>query len=147
MLPLKFIRQNQEAVRRGMQSKGAAEDGLDKLLDLDAQVRKKISRVENLKAQRNQASQEIGQRKQAGKAAEGEIAAMGDLSLQIKALDQEIHQLQEQLHQHLLWIPNLPHPLVPVGSDPSHNRVVCTVGEAVRPAVEAGHPLDLLTLL
>jgi len=130
-----------------MQSKGAAEDGLDKLLDLDAQMRKKISRVENLKAQRNQASQEIAGLKRAGRTGEDEITAMGDLSLQIKALDQEIHQLQEQLHQHLLWIPNLPHPLAPVGSDPSHNRVVCTVGEAVRPAFEARNHLDLLTLL
>ncbi len=147
MIPIKFIRQNPEAVRRGMQSRGAAEDRLDKLLDLDAQVRKKISRVEDLKAQRNRASQEIARLKRAGEAAKGEIAAMGDLSRQIKALDQEIHQLQEQLHQYLLWIPNLPHPLVPIGSDPSQNRVVCTVGEAVRPAFEARDHLDLLTSL
>ncbi|UCH62354.1 MAG: serine--tRNA ligase [Fidelibacterota bacterium] len=147
MIPLKFIRQNQETVRRGMQSKGVAENRLDELLDLDTKVRKKISLVENLKARRNQASQEIGQLKQAGKTAEREIAAMGDLSQQIKALDQEIHQLQEQIQQHLLWVPNLPHPLAPIGPDPSHNRVLRTVGEAVQPAFEARDHLDLLTLL
>jgi len=147
MIPLRFIRQNPELVRQGMVNKGATAEGLDEILALDEQVREKITLADRLKSRRNKVSKEIAQLKRAGEQANGEIAAMGDLSRQIKQLDQGIHDLKERLHQHLLWVPNLPHPSVPIGSDPSHNRVVCTVGEAARPATEARNHLELLTSL
>lgn len=144
MIPLRFIRQNQAAVRQGLLDKGMAGDGLDEILALDKQLREKITQVESLKARRNQVSQEIGQLKQEGRPAEAQVKAMGVVSREIKALDQAVHALQEEVDQRLLWLPNLPHPSVPVGPDASANRVVATVGDPVRHSFQAQDHLALL---
>ncbi len=147
MLALKFIRQNPELLRQGMHNKGVADETLDEILELDAQVREKIARVESLKATRNKATQEIAQARRASEPADEKIAAMGELSRQIKEVDQEIKNLQEQLRPLLLWLPNPPHPSVPIGSDASGDRLVSTVGELPPPGFEVRDHLELLSSL
>ena len=144
MIPLRFIRQHQEAVRQGLLDKGMAGDGLDEILALDEQLREQVTQIESLKARRNQVSQEVGRLKQAGRSAEAQVKAMGAVSLEIKALDQAVHALQEKVDQRLLWLPNLPHPSVPVGPGASANRVVATVGDPVRHSFQAQDHLSLL---
>ena len=102
MIPLRFIRQNREAVRQGLLDKGMTGDGLDEILVLDEQLREKVTQVESLKARRNQVSEELGQLKQEGQPAEEQVEAMGEVSREIKVLDQAVHTLQEQVDQRLL---------------------------------------------
>lgn len=147
MLSLKFIRQNPDLVRLGMLNRGADDSELDAILALDERLRRTITQVETLKARRNRVSQEIGQLKRTGQPADEKIASMGDLSQQIKELDRRIQDLQEQLHQRLLWVPNLPHPSVPVGPDPTCNRLVDTVGDVNPIAVGNRDHLALLASL
>jgi seryl-tRNA synthetase len=147
MLPLKYIRQNAELVRQGVANKGAEDAQLEQVLSLDEKLREAISHTESLKAERNRVTQEIAQLKRDGEDARKEIASMGDLSRDIKELDRAIQTLQEQLHTHLLWIPNVPHPSVPVGSDASTNRVAATVGELVKHSFPAQDHHKLLAAL
>ncbi|UCD37891.1 MAG: serine--tRNA ligase [Fidelibacterota bacterium] len=147
MLPLKFIRQNVELVRRGIVSKGTEDERLDKILTLDVQLREKIAQAESLKARRNKASQAIAQLKREGSEAKNEISAMGELSQQVKKLDQEIQDLHTNLHNQLLWLPNLPHPSSPIGSDPSHNRTVSTIQAATLPDFQIQDHLTLYATL
>ncbi len=145
MLPLKYIRQNPELVREGIIAKGASGEGLDEILVLDRELREEITQTEKYKARRNEASQEIARLKREGEPARAEITAMGTLSKRIKELDQKINELQEQLHNRVLWLPNLPHSSVPRGSDPASNKVLRTVGEARRLGPEYQDHLELLT--
>src|SRR6185295_2847898 len=74
-----------------------------------------LHETEELKARRNAASEEIAAKKRAGEDAEAEIKAMREVAE------------REQL---AAWIPNLPHPSVPPGSDATHNQQVRTWGAA-----------------
>ncbi|UCH11069.1 MAG: serine--tRNA ligase [Fidelibacterota bacterium] len=147
MLPLKYIRQNAELVRQGMAHKGIETERLDQILSLDEELRAKIAHTETLKAQRNRVTQTIAQLKREGGEAQDKITSMAELSREIKEIDQGIQILQEQLHTHLLWVPNIPHSTVPVGSDASANRLVSTEGELVTHSFAVQDHLELLTAL
>jgi seryl-tRNA synthetase len=105
---------------------------LDKFRELDQRRRSAITRAEQLKAQANERSAEIGKRKREGadtaeqqeqvRALKGEIATLDEL---VKAVDAEFQEL-------LAGIPNVPHESVPVGQDAAGNVEVRRVGEATR---------------
>ncbi|MBU1679669.1 MAG: serine--tRNA ligase, partial [Bacteroidetes bacterium] len=75
MLDLKFIRDNAEIVKQGIANKND-KDTIDEVLKLDEQKRSSLQIVEDLKAQRNKVSQEVGRLKKAGKNADAIIAKM-----------------------------------------------------------------------
>ncbi len=121
MLDLKAIRQNTGAVRDGIAAKGGDTALLDRLLELDVRWRGHLQEVEQIKARRNQVSEEIGRRKRAGDDASALVAEMGQVSGRIKALDEAVKALDEEIQTLLLGLPNLPAPDVPVGEDESQN--------------------------
>src|SRR5438034_16306 len=77
----------------------------------------------------------------------GPIAGMRGLGERVKDLDQELRQLEEESMNLAAWIPNLPHPSVPPGSDASQNKVLRTWGEPPRFAFEPKPHWDLATNL
>lgn len=123
---------------------------IDEILAADARRREIIQEVEELRQQRNQASKRIGQQmgklkrlerqlkqsnaqeeqtvaelehqfetqRQAVELAKDETRALGDT---IATLDEDLRRVEEELHELMLWVPNLPHEDVPVGPDDSHN--------------------------
>lgn len=127
MLDLKFIRENPDLVREAIQKKGEQAD-VDRLLELDARKRQVLRQVEDLKHQRNVVSKQIGLAKKHGKDASTAIAKMQSVVTRIKELDGEIADLEAELQEILIWIPNIPHPSVPVG-DESANLEIKTWGE------------------
>lgn len=129
MLPLKYIRNNEAQVRKGLGNKGVDAKVLDELLALDEKMRAINIRLESLRAEKNSVSQKIGKLKQAGESAEVQLAAMGKLSGELKELDREVQSLKTDLDERLRWIPNLPHESTPVGPDESGNVLVSTFGE------------------
>lgn len=149
MLDLKFVRENPELVREGLEKRGTAIN-LDQFLELEKRRREILAEVEELKRQRNQASEEVARRKKTGEDAGELIAAVRGLGEEIKRLDAELGSLEEQLQAALLAIPNLPHPSVPVGQGEKDNQVVRTWGEIPvfsfppRPHWEIGEALDIL---
>ena len=147
MLPLKFIRQNEESVRQGLLNKGVSASVLDQILSLDRVLLQKIGEADGLKAQRNRESDRIAQQKRAGDGAEESIAAMAGLAPQIRELDREIQSLRASLDEKLLWLPNLPHASVPVGAGDAQNLAGPPVGVMTVHGFEPRDHLDLLNSL
>lgn len=149
MLDLKFVRENPELVRAGLEKRGMSAN-LDEFLRLERRRREILTKVEELKRQRNLASEEVARRKQRGEDAQEIIASVRSLGEDIKRLDTELSQVEEAIHTALLSIPNLPHASVPVGKGEEDNQVVRTWGEvpvfsfSPLPHWEIGEKLDIL---
>lgn len=146
MLDLKFIRENPDLVREAIKNKNE-KDNLDELLQLDEKRRKILRIVEDLKAQKNQASKEISKLKREGKDTSEIISTMKSVSDQITKLDNELSEVEEQLNKILLYIPNIPHKSVPIGKDSSDNvEVRKWVPDGYNYELENGNYLDHLAL-
>lgn len=149
MLELKFIRNNLEIVARGISAKNADAD-IGALLALDEKRRDLLAMSEKLKAERNRANQEIAKAKKGGRPDPALIERMKEISSRIKALDTELAGLENDIHQRLLAIPNLPHESVPLGASEEDNKEIKRWGEPKefayepRPHWEIGEQLGIL---
>jgi len=127
MLDIKLIREEPAFVRERLATRGVGDAAqIDEVLSLDEQRRKYLTEVEQLKAQRNRVSKEIGalmgQKKLAeAEAKKTETRALGD---RITELDKWVAEVETALHQSLLRLPNLPHKAVAVGTSAGDNPVV-----------------------
>lgn len=122
MLDIKFIRENAALVKEGIKNKNE-KDTVDQILELDTEKRQFLQEVEELKAKRNKVSQEVGKLKKAGENADDIIAEMKQVSDKIKDLDEKVREVSDQLTELLMWVPNLPHESVPVGTSEADNKV------------------------
>ena len=95
---------------------------LDTFRVLDKERRELITATEQLKAQRNKASEEIARLKKAKQNAESIIAEMKQVSERIKQSDERIAELDVTQRELLLTIPNVPHSSVPVGASAADGR-------------------------
>ncbi|HZU07092.1 MAG TPA: serine--tRNA ligase [Chloroflexota bacterium] len=141
MLSLQFIREHPDLVREGIAKKGM-EAPLDEILELDKRWRAVQSELESLKAQRNQLQAEIGRQKDPVQR-QAAINATRGLSARIRELEPEADALRARLEELLLFVPNLPHASVPVGSDESANVVVRRWGEPRQFDFPPRHHADL----
>jgi seryl-tRNA synthetase len=116
---------------------------------LEAERKTIQSRTEELQAQRNQLSKQIGQLKGKGEPVEALMAQVAAIKTELEGSAARLEQIQPELQALLLAVPNLPHPSVPVGADEHSNVVVRSWGEprkmdfAVRDHVDIGEPLGL----
>ena len=114
MLDIRLIREDPAAVERALATRGTA-ISLAPVLAADAERRRLLTEAEELKAERNRASEAIGQARRRGEDAPALTARMREVSDRIKALDGLVKEADARLDGLLLEIPNLPHPSVPVG--------------------------------
>ena len=135
MLDLKLIREQPDAVQRGLATRGGAEL-VPEILAADADRRRLVTEAETLKAERNRTSEAIGQAKRRGENPEPVMARMREVADRIKALDAEVKQVDERMEQLLVELPNLPHPSVPVGETEDDNVETARWGEPRRFAFE-----------
>jgi seryl-tRNA synthetase len=129
MLDLKLIRDHPKEVERRLRTRGEPIT-LDRILKLDEERRQIVGHVEQLKAQRNKASEEIGRlkREQKERDAENLIVEMGKIAEEIKSLDGKLSQIEHELNDLLARLPNLPHASVPVSSDKSDKKILREFG-------------------
>jgi len=120
MLDLKFIRENPELVKQGIKNKNE-KDTVDDVLKLDEERRTLILQTDELKANRNQVSSKVPQMKKAGEDVTGVLTEMKQVSDQITELDAKLKNVEAKVDNLLLYIPNLPHPSVPVGKTANEN--------------------------
>ncbi len=120
MLDIRMIREDPAAVERALATRGAA-ISLSPVLAADAERRRLLTETEELKAERNRASEAIGQAKRRGEDAQAVTARMREVSDRIKALDLQVKDADARLESLLLEIPNLPHSSVPVGRSADDN--------------------------
>lgn len=128
MLDIKFVRANQAVVEEALAKRGG-KISLDGFIKLEAERRAVLADVENKKARRNAVSKEIGKIKQAGGEASEIMAEMRSLGDEIAAADARLGEMEQQLEEILLAVPNIPHESVPVGPDDSFNTEMRRVGE------------------
>ncbi len=149
MLDIKLIRDDPAAVERALATRGAA-ISLAPVLEADAARRRLVSEAEELKAERNRASEAIGQAKRRGEDAQAATARMREVSDRIKTLDQRLKEADGRLEALLLEIPNVPHASVPVGASADDNVEVRRWGTprafafAPRQHFEIGEVLGIL---
>lgn len=128
MLEIKFVRQNPELVQESLRKRGQA-DSLGAFLDCDSKRRAILLEVEELKRQRNRASERIARTKRDGQDPSYLMVEMKAVSQKIKGLDEELSRHEQTLRSVLMGLPNLVHASVPVGKDSEDNPIVRKVGE------------------
>jgi len=125
MLELRFIRENIDLVREKTAHRGLTTDKVDEFVSVDAKRLELLQEVESLKNQRNTASKEIAQLKQGSdedkQKADTLIPEMRKTSEHIKELDKVLGEIQEQLKDLVLSIPNICNDDVPKGRDEEQN--------------------------
>ncbi len=152
MLDARYVAEHVEEVQRGLARRSpAAAATLGDISELSARRRDLIGKSERLKAQRNQANQEmsaLAKTDRAGFEARREtLKALGD---EVKQLDEQLAAIEREIEDRLLSVPNLPHSTVPDGKSEEDNPVVRTWGEAPRfdfepkPHWELGTALGIL---
>jgi seryl-tRNA synthetase len=129
MLDPAYVRDHQEEVKRGLDSRGMSADGeLEQLATLENRRRRLIPELEGLKREQNTAADEVARAKRQGKDASAIFEANRQRSQQIRQMSIELDQVEQQRTQLLMGLPNLPHSSVPVGRSADENVVVRTWG-------------------
>ena len=126
MLDIKFVRENPDIVDKACESRQNAHWDRERFFELDEQRRKTIVEVEQLQADRNAISKQIGQLMREGKtdeaeAAKAQVAANKE---HIAELDEKRGQVEDELFALVAAIPNIPDETVPYGKDDSDNPEV-----------------------
>jgi len=127
MLDLKFIRENVDTVRKAIENKRESAD-VDKLIELDVKRRELIAGTEAGRANQNKVTARIAELKKAGQDASDVIKEMRELSEKIKKQSDALRDIESQIYDIQIRIPNIPHATVPVGSE-KDNVQVKTWGE------------------
>ncbi len=150
MLDPKYFNENTAELEKALERRNASPDLVASLKDLSRARRDLIQETEKLKSVRNAASQEIAQLKAKAKsdpvaaaAADKRVLEMRAVGDQVKALDDKLKVIQEQLDSIALRIPNIPHSSVPDGKDAEQNVEARKWGE---PKKFSFQPLDHVAL-
>lgn len=129
MLDIKRIRKNPEALVAAMKARRNKGADVSGLLELDEKRRSLIVEVEALKAKRNEDSAKVPQLKKQGLDASELLAEMKLVADKIKELDAELSEIDAQLDDMLMKIPNIPHQSVPDGADDRDNAEIRRYGK------------------
>ncbi|QDU67189.1 serine--tRNA ligase [Engelhardtia mirabilis] len=140
MLDLKFIRAEPDAVRAAAAKKRIPCD-VDRILELDVEVRARGQRFDELRAEQKATGKAMG--KASPQERERIIAQQTELKAELKVLEDEVAALKAELQGHLDRVPNIPADDVPDGVDDSDNVEIKRVGE---PTSFAFEPRDHVTL-
>jgi seryl-tRNA synthetase len=144
MLDVRLIREKPDFVRERLATRGGDDAAkIDELLKVDAERRKTETELQQLQADRNRSSKEIGVKKSKKESTTDLEADVKKIGQKIVDLEQRATQFDEQQRNFLLEIPNLPHKSVPLGKDPGANKVVREWGK--KPKL-AGKALDHVAL-
>jgi seryl-tRNA synthetase len=128
MLDINLIRENPDQVREGLRLRQMDPGVVDQVIELDARWRQMLLEVEELKAQRNTVSREIGKMKDPGER-QAKIDAMREVGDRITSLDEQVRAMEGEIQALMVRLPALPLPEVPYGVDENENVTVKTVGE------------------
>lgn len=120
MIDIKIIRDNPDLIRQTLRNRNDSAP-LDEIMSIDERYRSLLQQVEALRAKRNEVSKQISKMKDKPVDLIAEMRHVGE---QIDSLDAEITRMWAELESHLLRLPNIPNPQVPVGKDATDNVIV-----------------------
>jgi seryl-tRNA synthetase len=149
MLDIRLIRETPDTVKAVLSRRGGADYGIDAINGLDAERRDIQRGNEDLLRQRNEMSKKIGELKKSGQdtqALQAQVRSAGDV---IKASEAKLGELENDLRQRLLVIPNLPDPAAPEGESEEDNVEIRRWGAipaipSPKSHVELGEELGIL---
>ncbi len=151
MIDIKFLRENPDVVKENIKKKFQDEKLplVDEVIELDAENRKSIQRMEFLRAERNRISKEIGGfmakgMKDEAEKAKAQVASFAEEQKQIEAKQGE---LAERITKIMMTIPNIIDPSVPIGKDDSENVEIKKYGEPVVPDFEIPYHSEIMEKL
>ncbi|MGN1130666.1 MAG: serine--tRNA ligase [Ruminococcus sp.] len=148
MIDIKFLRENPEIVKENIRNK--FQDSklplVDEVIELDKQSREAKGNADELRANRNKLSKQIG-----GLFAHGKKEEAEQLKAQVTAQGEELAQLEEKeeelskkVTEIMMVIPNIIDPQVPIGKDDSENVEVERFGEPVVPDFEVPYHTEIM---
>ena len=148
MLDIKFVRENPELVKENIKKKFQEHklNLVDEVIALDEERRTVIARADELRANRNKISKEIGALMAQGKKEEG-MALKEQVTAQAKELEElaaRETELNNEVTQRMMMIPNIIDESVPIGKDDSENVEVKRYGEPVVPDYEIPYHTDIM---
>ena len=148
MLDLKFVRENPEIVKQNIKNKFQDQKLplVDEVIQLDAERRASQQEADQLRAERNKLSKQIGALMGQGKKEEAEevkkkVAADASRLEELSAKEAE---LSEKVTKIMMTIPNIIDPSVPIGKDDSENVEVTKYGEPVVPDFEIPYHTEIM---
>ena len=130
MLDVRLVRENPEVIRKDLAKRHAPDKAtlLDSVIQWDKEWRRALAEGDALKRRRNEITKEIAEAKKAGKNTDKLRKEAAALPKKIAALDLRIEELEGQVRDGLLRLPNLLHESVPIGKDDSENVEVSRWG-------------------
>jgi seryl-tRNA synthetase len=120
MLDKNFVRDHLQFVRDRLAARGG-DYPLEKLVAVDSEWRAIVLSIEELRRQRNEASEQIGRLKRSGQDTAAQQARVKEIGGEIKSLEERSSAQEDLLNSILHIIPNLPHASVPAGRDENDN--------------------------
>ncbi len=148
MIDIKFLRENPEVVKQNIKNKfqDAKLPLVDEVIELDKENRKTIQEAEELRANRNKLSKQMGALMAQGKKDEAEqtkqlVKDQGD---KLAALEEKEADLAAKIKKIMMTIPNIIDPSVPIGKDDSENVEITRYGEPVVPDFEVPYHADIM---
>ena len=148
MLDIKFVRENPDLVKQNIRNKYQENKIplVDEVIDLDAKARKAKQEADTLRASRNQLSKQIGAlmkegKKEEAQAVKDQVAADAKRLEELEAQEKE---LQEKVLKHMMVIPNIIDPSVPIGPDDSCNVEIQKYGEPAVPDFEIPYHTQIM---
>lgn len=135
MIDLRWVREDPEAFDRALARRGQP-PAADRILALDRERRAVETRLQELQAERNRISREIGERRRRGEPVDGLMEQVAGLKDEVRRGEETLRELQQKLEAELATFPNPLLEDVPDGPDETANRVEREVGTPRRFAFE-----------
>jgi len=151
MLDLKFVRENPDIVKQNIKNKFQDRKLplVDEVIALDEQSRAAKQEADNLRAERNKISKQIGALMAQGKKEEAEETKklVTEKSDYLAKLEEKEAELNEKVKSIMMTIPNIIDPSVPIGKDDSENVEIQKYGEPVVPDFEIPYHTEIMEKL
>ena len=147
MLDLRFVRENPEVVKQNIRNKfqDAKLPLVDEVIELDEENRKVKKEADDLRANRNKISKQIGALMGQGKREEEEVKKqVTAASDHLAELEEKEKDLEERIKKIMMTIPNIIDPSVPIGKDDSENVEVQKFGDPVVPDFEIPYHTEIM---
>jgi len=145
MLDIRRVRENYEEVKKILLTRNEDLGNFDEFEPLDSKRRELIAKTEELKAERNKVSEQIAVMKRNKENADDLIQRMREVGEEIKKLDAELEEIEQQFKDMMMRLPNLPHESVPIGESEDDNVVEYTWGDVPKFDFEVKPHWDLAT--
>lgn len=130
MLDIRLLREDPEAIKARVKTRGGdAWELIDEILVCDENRRSGETEKQQLQADRNRISKEIGALKRDGKDSSEIEAQVRQIGERIKEIGEEVDAAETRQQDLLLQVPNMPHPECPVGADETANPTIREWGE------------------